>query len=208
MHFAAVYALDHRSPRLGTPAALHFEPVDSPVQPLSAARPQPVTKTRRCSAFDFPSSSSTKTSALKTPRASEHPRAWREAIEKRRLRGTRCVTSYGDLSQFAQQQSRASAFILSDRRRRVHARPRAGPGRGEPAQAFIEEIRFKNADIPIYIYGETQAPHASTSPTTSCASCTASSTCSRTRPNLWPGTSSAKRKQLPGWSGNRRFSRL
>jgi arginine decarboxylase len=37
---------------------------------------------------------------------------WRRP-SRRGLRGAGGVTSYGDLSQFAQQQSRASAFILS-----------------------------------------------------------------------------------------------
>ena len=65
------------------------------------------------------------------------------------------VTSYGDLSQFAQQQSRASAFILSiDDEEFTH-----GPEL-DPAvlnlRKFIEEIRFKNAEIPIYLYGETR----------------------------------------------------
>ena len=65
------------------------------------------------------------------------------------------VTSYGDLSQFAQQQSRASAFILSIDDEEFTAGP-------EPdsvivnLRVFIEEIRRKNADIPIYLYGETR----------------------------------------------------
>jgi len=65
------------------------------------------------------------------------------------------VTSYGDLSQFAQQQSRASAFILSiDDEEFTH-----GPEL-DPAvlnlRKFIAEIRLKNAEIPIYLYGETR----------------------------------------------------
>ncbi len=65
------------------------------------------------------------------------------------------VTSYGDLSQFAQQQSRASAFILSidDEEFNVESSP-------APAivnlRKFIEEIRFKNSEIPIFLYGETR----------------------------------------------------
>ncbi|WP_225782899.1 arginine/lysine/ornithine decarboxylase [Xenophilus sp. Marseille-Q4582] len=68
------------------------------------------------------------------------------------------VTSYGDLSQFAQQQSRASAFILSidDEEFSVET----DPGEVEPAvhnlRAFIGEVRRKNPDVPIYIYGETK----------------------------------------------------
>ena len=67
------------------------------------------------------------------------------------------VTSYVDLSQFAQQQSRASAFILSIDDEEF--------GGGSPEEidfalvslrAFVEEIRYKNSDIPIYLYGETR----------------------------------------------------
>ncbi|MFZ1179963.1 MAG: arginine/lysine/ornithine decarboxylase [Herbaspirillum sp.] len=67
------------------------------------------------------------------------------------------VTSYGDLSQFAQQQSRASAFILSIDDEEF------GTGSSEETdfalkslRAFVSEIRHKNADIPIYLYGETR----------------------------------------------------
>jgi arginine decarboxylase len=65
------------------------------------------------------------------------------------------VTSYGDLSQFAQQQSRASAFILSIDDEEFTPGP-------EDDQAvlnlrkFIGEIRRKNTEIPIYLYGETR----------------------------------------------------
>jgi arginine decarboxylase len=65
------------------------------------------------------------------------------------------VTSYGDLSQFAQQQSRASAFVLSIDDEEFT------PG-DDLDQAvldlrnFIEEVRWKNSDVPIYIYGETK----------------------------------------------------
>ncbi len=69
------------------------------------------------------------------------------------------VTSYGDLSSFAQQQSRASAFILSIDDEEIAAQP-AGSGEESAAvqslRAFIEEIRFRNAEIPIYLYGETR----------------------------------------------------
>ena len=67
------------------------------------------------------------------------------------------VTSYGDLTSFAQQQSRASAFLLSIDDEEF------GAGSKEETEvalkslrAFVEEIRFKNADIPIYLYGETR----------------------------------------------------
>jgi hypothetical protein len=97
------------------------------------------------------------------------------------------VTSYGDLSQFAQQQSRASAFILSidDEEFTGGADPIV-----QSLRNFIGEVRRKNADVPIYITARPRP--AATCPTTSCASCTASSTCSRTRPSSWPSTSSAR----------------
>ena len=65
------------------------------------------------------------------------------------------VTSYGDLSQFAQQQSRASAFILSIDDEEFTPGPETDPAVVN-LRAFIEEIRFKNAEIPIYLYGETR----------------------------------------------------
>src|SRR5438552_12832188 len=65
------------------------------------------------------------------------------------------VTSYGDLSQFAQQQSRASAFILSIDDEEFTPGPELDPAILK-VRAFIEEIRFKNAEIPIYLYGETR----------------------------------------------------
>ncbi|GAB1233873.1 Orn/Lys/Arg decarboxylase N-terminal domain-containing protein [Ferrigenium sp. UT5] len=67
------------------------------------------------------------------------------------------MTSYGDLTSFAQQQSRASAFVLSIDDEEF------GAGSAEETEvalrtlrAFVQEIRFKNADIPIYLYGETR----------------------------------------------------
>ena len=64
------------------------------------------------------------------------------------------VTSYGDLTSFAQQQSRASAFILSiddeefstDEAEATIAELRA----------FINEIRCRNKEIPIFLHGETR----------------------------------------------------
>ncbi|MEW6562896.1 MAG: arginine/lysine/ornithine decarboxylase [Pseudomonadota bacterium] len=67
------------------------------------------------------------------------------------------VTSYGDLTSFAQQQSRASAFVLS-----IDDEEFGGGSMEETEsalrglRAFVEEIRFRNADIPIYLYGETR----------------------------------------------------
>jgi arginine decarboxylase len=66
------------------------------------------------------------------------------------------VTSYGDLSQFAQQQSRASAFILSiDDEEFTQDGPELAPAVIN-LRNFISEIRFRNAEIPIYLYGETR----------------------------------------------------
>src|SRR3569833_3182935 len=83
-------------------------------------------------------------------------RALADAMEKEGME-VLGVTSYGDLSQFAQQQSRASAFILSIDDEEF------GGGSDEETEhalkslrAFVEEIRHKNADIPIYLYGETR----------------------------------------------------
>ncbi|MCX7897327.1 MAG: arginine/lysine/ornithine decarboxylase [Rhodocyclaceae bacterium] len=63
------------------------------------------------------------------------------------------VTSYGDLASFAQQQSRASAFILS-----VDDEELANEEEETIAElrAFVSEIRFRNADIPIFLHGETR----------------------------------------------------
>jgi len=65
------------------------------------------------------------------------------------------VTSYGDLSQFAQQQSRASAFILSIDDEEFTPGPEPDPA-VLGLRKFITEIRFRNADIPIYLSGETR----------------------------------------------------
>ena len=81
-------------------------------------------------------------------------RALAEAIEKEGFE-VLGATSYGDLSQFAQQQSRASVFILSIDDNEFTPGPDLDPAVLN-LRKFIEEIRFKNADIPIYIYGETR----------------------------------------------------
>ena len=115
-------------------------------------------------------------------------RALAEAIEKEGFE-VLGVTSYGDLSQFAQQQSRASAFILSIDDEEFTPGPELDPA-VLSLREFIGEVRRKNADVPIYIYGETKTSRHL--PTTSCASCTASSTCSRTRRSSSRATSSAR----------------
>ncbi|MCF8158312.1 MAG: arginine/lysine/ornithine decarboxylase [Burkholderiaceae bacterium] len=63
------------------------------------------------------------------------------------------VTSYGDLTSFAQQQSRASAFILSiDDEEIVEEKPEAI----EQLRTFVNEIRYRNEEIPIFLHGETR----------------------------------------------------
>lgn len=81
-------------------------------------------------------------------------RALADAIEQEGIE-VAGVTNYGDLSQFAQQQSRASAFILSidddefsNESSMAHALANI--------RNFINEIRNKNPDIPIFLYGETR----------------------------------------------------
>jgi arginine/lysine/ornithine decarboxylase len=81
-------------------------------------------------------------------------RALADAIEKEGFE-VLGVTSFGDLSQFAQQQSRASAFILSIDDEEFTPGPELDPAVLKLRQ-FIREIRFRNADIPIYLYGETR----------------------------------------------------
>ena len=63
------------------------------------------------------------------------------------------ATSYGDLSSFAQQQSRASAFILSIDDEELANEPEETINE---LRAFVEEIRYKNAEIPIFLHGETR----------------------------------------------------
>ena len=65
------------------------------------------------------------------------------------------VTSYGDVSSFAQQQSRASAVILSIDDEEFLS-PEASQIAISSLRTFVEEIRFKNADIPIFLHGETR----------------------------------------------------
>ncbi len=81
-------------------------------------------------------------------------RAVAEAIEAEgfEVLGT---TTYGDLSQFAQQQSRASAFVLSIDDEEFTPGPDLDPAVLN-LRKFIEEVRWKNEDVPIYIYGETK----------------------------------------------------
>jgi arginine decarboxylase len=81
-------------------------------------------------------------------------RALAQAIEKEGFE-VLGVTSYGDLSQFAQQQSRAGAFILSIDDEEFTSGEAPAPA-VVMLRKFIAEIRFRNTEIPIYLYGETR----------------------------------------------------
>ncbi len=65
------------------------------------------------------------------------------------------VTSFGDVSSFAQQQSRASSFILSIDDEQFLS-PEDGDLAIDQLRAFVQEIRFRNTYIPIFLYGETK----------------------------------------------------
>ncbi len=79
-------------------------------------------------------------------------RALADAIEKEGLE-VLGVTSYGDLTSFAQQQSRASAFILSIDDEELAMEPEETLAE---LRAFVKEIRNRNAEIPIFLHGETR----------------------------------------------------
>ncbi|QLE98580.1 arginine/lysine/ornithine decarboxylase [Neptunomonas phycophila] len=64
-------------------------------------------------------------------------------------------TSYGDLTSFAQQQSRAAGFILSIDDHDFETDDQ-GIRSLEELRAFVGEIRRRNQEIPIYLYGETR----------------------------------------------------
>ena len=83
-------------------------------------------------------------------------RALADAIQKEGIE-VLGVTSYGDLSSFAQQQSRASAFLLSIDDEEFGSGSEADTEIAlKTLRAFVAEIRHKNAEIPIYLYGETR----------------------------------------------------
>ncbi len=67
------------------------------------------------------------------------------------------VTSYGDLASFAQQQSRASCFILSiDDEEFGNGSPEEVQAALSDLRRFVQEVRMRNEDIPIFLYGETR----------------------------------------------------
>lgn len=66
-------------------------------------------------------------------------------------------TSYGDLTSFAQQASRASCFILSiDDEDFADADEDPSGCALNAVRDFILEVRKRNADIPVFLYGETR----------------------------------------------------
>ncbi|GHU19828.1 ornithine decarboxylase [Betaproteobacteria bacterium] len=79
-------------------------------------------------------------------------RALAAAIEKEGLE-VLGVTSYGDMTSFAQQQSRASAFILSIDDEELALEPEETLAE---LRSFVAEIRHRNCDIPIFLHGETR----------------------------------------------------
>ena len=79
-------------------------------------------------------------------------RALADALEKEGLE-VLGVTSYGDLTSFAQQQSRASAFILSIDDEELAMEPEETLAE---LRAFVTEIRNRNLEIPIFLHGETR----------------------------------------------------
>src|SRR5574343_1100378 len=79
-------------------------------------------------------------------------RALAEAIEKEGMEVIG-VTSYGDLSSFAQQQSRASGFILSIDDEELATKEEETIA---DLRAFVQELRLRNSDIPIFLHGETR----------------------------------------------------
>jgi arginine decarboxylase len=81
-------------------------------------------------------------------------RAMAEAIENEGME-TLGITSFGDTAMIAQQQNRASCFILSidddefsDEAQKAEAI--------DKLRLFVAEIRRRNEDIPIFLYGETR----------------------------------------------------
>ena len=67
------------------------------------------------------------------------------------------LTSYGDLTSFAQQSARASCFILSiDDEEFIDPDPEGMTKIIEQIRLFVKAVRKRNEDIPIFLYGETK----------------------------------------------------
>lgn len=83
-------------------------------------------------------------------------RALAEAIEKEGME-VMGLTSYGDLTSFAQQASRASTFIVSiDDDEFASDSEELEAAAIEKLRAFVAEVRRRNSDLPIFLYGETR----------------------------------------------------
>ena len=83
-------------------------------------------------------------------------RALAEAIEKEGME-VMGLTSYGDLTSFAQQASRASTFIVSiDDDEFASGTDEPEAAAIEKLRAFVTEVRRRNANLPIFLYGETR----------------------------------------------------
>ena len=67
------------------------------------------------------------------------------------------VTSYGDLTSFVQQQSRASCFILSIDDEEFS--DELAEATLTQLRTFVAEVRNRNPDIPIFLYGETRTSY-------------------------------------------------
>jgi arginine decarboxylase len=78
-----------------------------------------------------------------------------EAIEKEGME-VLGVTNYGDLTSFAQQQARASAFVLSIDDEELAGSDEDTSKALQKLRGFVEEVRFRNAEIPIFLHGETR----------------------------------------------------
>jgi len=78
-----------------------------------------------------------------------------EAIEKEGME-VLGVTNYGDLTSFAQQQARASAFVLSIDDEELAGSDEDTNKALQKLRSFVEEVRFRNAEIPIFLHGETR----------------------------------------------------
>jgi arginine decarboxylase len=78
-----------------------------------------------------------------------------EAIEKEGME-VLGVTNFGDLTSFAQQQARASAFVLSIDDEELAGSDEDTSKALQKLRAFVEEVRFRNAEIPIFLHGETR----------------------------------------------------
>ncbi|UDG82102.1 arginine/lysine/ornithine decarboxylase [Candidatus Vallotia cooleyia] len=91
-------------------------------------------------------------------------RALAEAIEREGVEALG-LTSYGDLTSFAQQSSRASCFILSIDDDEIALVDEVAASHDQVPdlahailvlRSFVAEVRRRNADIPIFLYGETR----------------------------------------------------